>query len=276
MTYPAGFVGGGIPLGASPFSVRRAIARGGQVIRVVFSAEPKHRSSSALDDGLDPSNYDVAVLSGTAEPPRTVGVMPDVISFPAFALFYAGEYALDLQVDRPLVVGLEYEVTAKAAMVSAAALAIGWPYSADFYGAQTPTRNRQERRLPGLVDLASLTFAPGILVDSSGDWATQTGVDGTRKRCLRRVLTAKDSFAFLPGYGLPLDVKAPMTTARLTDTRSSIAKQIKQEPDVIDCKTSVAMDARGFLTISLTVKTAQDQEFGMSVQANGEGGVTVS
>ena len=261
---------------APTFHVDRAIAVGGQVIRVVFSSEPKHRSSSALDDGLDPSNYAVSVLSGTAEPPRTVGVLPGVIAYPAFAVFYSNEYALDLQVDRPLVVGLSYLVTARAALISAAALMISAPYSASFVGAARPTRSRQMRRLPGLVDLASLTFAPGILVDSSGDWATQTGLDGTKKRCMRRILTALNSFAFLPGYGLPLDVKTPMTTARLTETRSSIAKQIKQEPDVIDCKTSVTMDARGFLTISLTVKTAQDQEFDLTVQADGEGGVTVA
>lgn len=253
------------------FHVERAVARGGQVVRVVFSAEPKHKSASALDDGLNPANYAIAVVSGEAQVPHSVGVYQALVTFPAFGLFAATEFALDVQLDRPVVVGLGYSVTANPGLVSALHLAIGAPFSAPFVGAAVPTRSRQERRQPTMVDFLTVPFMPGIVVDSSGDWACHSGIDATRKRCLRRVLTQKNSFASLPGYGLAIDVKAPMTTARLTGVRADIAQQVKQEPDVVQAQSAVEMNALGYLRVDLKVRTADNQEITPSILAGPEG-----
>ena len=275
-TFSAGVDRVGGLLGAgSGLSVRRAVARGGQIVRVVFSAEPKHKSPAAVDDGLNPANYVVVAVTGDAEPLRTVCVYPTLVTFPAFGLQAAGECALDVQTDRPVVVGLLYLVTVRPWLVSAVGGAVGYPYSADFSGAAVPARYRQQRRQMPMTDFASSPFYGGIIVDSTGDWATHSGIDATKKRCFRRVLTQKGSFASLPGYGVGFDVKAPATTARLTAMRTELASQIQQEPDVVKAQTAVTMNAGGYLRIDLTVQTADNQEIPAAI-VTGDQGVTTT
>ena len=262
---------GGLLGAGSGLSVRRAIARGGQIVRVVFSAEPKHKSAAAVDDGLNPANYVVAVATGDAEPLRTVYVYPTLVTFPAFGLQETGECALDVQTDRPVVVGLLYLVTVRPAMAAAIGGLVGYPYSADFQGSAVPTRYRQQRRQMPMTDFATSPFDGGIIVDSSGDWATHSGIDATKKRCFRRILTQKSSFASLPGYGLAMDVKAPMTTARLTQMRTDIAQQIRQEPDVNKAQTGVSINASGYLRIDLKVQTSDNQEVPATISVSDQG-----
>ena len=256
------------------FEVVRALAVGGQVVRVVFSSEPKHKSPSALDDGRNPANYGVTITVGSGAVLVCVGVLPDVIAFPAFGVFAAGEYALDVQTDRPLVVGLTYQVTAKPVLVSALGLAIGAPYSASFVGAIRPVRTRQIRRRTGLVDLATDTFQPGITVDSAGDWASHEGIPGTKKRVLRRAMVRKNSFACLPGYGLATDFKAPATIANLNSIKTDLAQGVQQEPDVVKSQTSIVMDSRGLLALTIRAKTTDGQDLVASASATQNGGVT--
>jgi len=256
------------------FNVDRALAVGGQVVRVVFSSEPKHKSSSALDDGRNPANYGVTITVGTGATLFCVGVLPNVIAYPAFGVFNPGEYALDVQTDHPLVVGLTYQVTAKPALVSALGLAIGPPYSASFVGAIRPVRTRQIRRRTGLVDLATDPFQPGITVDSSGDWAHHEGLPGTKKRVLRRAMVKKNSFACLPGYGLATDFKTPATRDNLTSIKTDLAQGVQQEPDVVQSQTSIVMDSRGLLALTIRAKTSDGQDLTASASALPNGGVT--
>lgn len=270
-----GFDAGGAPLGAgSPFHVVRAIAVGGQVVRVVFSDEPKHRSASGLDDGRNPANYTVAISVGEGDPLFCVGVLPDVIAFPAFGVMLPTEFALDVQTDRPFVVGMTYIVTAKPAMISAVGDLIGYPYAASFIGAIRPVRTRQIRRRTGLVDLETDPFQFGIIVSQAGDWSAHEGLPTTRKRCLRRAFTRKDAFACLPGYGLGSAFKTPATTDMLTNLRTDLAQGIQQEPDVVKSQTAVAMDSRGFLSLTIKAKTPEGQDLLVSAQATQNGGLT--
>lgn len=256
------------------FQVLRALAVGGQMVRVVFSSEPKHKSNSALDDGRNPANYGVTITTGTGAILVCVGVLPDVIAFPAFGVFNAGEFALDVQTDRPLVVGLTYQVTAKPALISALGLAIGAPYSASFVGAIRPVRTRQMRRRTGLVDLATDPFQPGITVDSAGDWGHHEGIPSTKKRVLRRAMIRKNSFACLPGYGLATDFKTPATRDMLTSIKTDLAQGIQQEPDVVKSQTGVVMDARGLLALTILAKTSDGQDLTASASATQNGGIT--
>jgi hypothetical protein len=270
-----GFDEGGAPLGGgSPFHVVRAIAVGGQVVRVVFSDEPKHRSASGLDDGRNPANYTVAISVGEGDPLFCVGVLPDVIAFPAFGVMLPTEFALDVQTDRPFVIGMTYVVTAKPALISAVGDLVGYPYSASFVGAVRPVRTRQIRRRTGLVDLETDPFQLGIIVSPAGDWAAHEGLPTTRKRCLRRAFTRKDSFACLPSYGLGADFKTPATANMLGALRTDLSQGIRQEPDVEKAQTSVAMDARGFLALTIKAQTPEGQDLLVTAQATQNGGVT--
>jgi hypothetical protein len=257
------------------FQMVRALSVGGQVVRVVFNAEPKHKSPAASDDALNGSNYQVSVIAGQGQPPQSVGVHPDVIPYPAFGVWSNLEVAVDLQTDRPLVVGLRYRVLVSSAMVAQDGRQLAPPYTWEFDGEARPIVTLQQRGKMGLVDLASDPVGGGIMVDSSGDWTADNGdTVGTRKRCFRRVLTRKGGFAHLQSYGLDYDVKQPATTNRLAGLRSDIQAGLQQEPDVDSVATQVSMDSRGFLTLGMRVKTKQ----GINVPAVlsvSENGVTV-
>ena len=258
------------------FQLVRALSVGGQVVRVVFNAEPKHKSSAAFDDALNGANYQVTVIAGQGQPPQCVGVQPVVTFFPAYGVFNTGEVAVDVQTDRPLVVGLRYQIQVSAALVAADTWHIQPPYTWEFNGESRPIVTLQQRGKMGLVDLASDPIGGGIIVDASGDWAADNGdTVGTRKRCFRRVLTRKGGFAHLgKAYGLNYSIKTPATTNKLAGLRSDVQAQLGQEPDVDSVATQVSMDARGFLTIGFRAKTKQ----GLNVPAVlsvSENGVTV-
>ena len=273
-TNRAGYEQAGEYLGAgSGLHVVRALAVGGQVVRVVFSAEPKHRSASAIDDGRNPSNYDVTITVGAGQRLQVVGVSPDVIAWPAYGLWAASEFALDIHTDRVLVVGLQYRVTVKTPLVSALGESVGSPYAATFIGTARPTRTRQARRNTGLTDFASDPFTGGILVDSAGDWASHDGIAGTRKRIWRITLTPKGSFAFLPNFGLNHDIKKPATLSVLTGLRTDLRQQILQQPDVKSSSTAVVMDSRGLLNLTVSARTQAGQDISDTVKATPDGGI---
>ena len=257
----AGFEQAGERLGAgAPFHVVRAISVGGQVVRVVFSAQPKTKSPAAPDDCFNGANYQVAVVTGQGQVPQSVGTLLQVIAFPAFGVFNSGEYAVDLQVDRPLIVGMGYTVTVSHAVVGADGGAIGSPYSWSFVGAARPALTLAQRGKMGLVDFDSDPILGGIKIDNSGDRAHDNGdTVGTRKRCLRRATVFLNSFVHLQGYGLNYDIKCPATTNKLAAMRTDLQKQLKQEPDVTGVTTQIAADARGFTSIGMTVKTPTGQ-----------------
>jgi hypothetical protein len=244
-------------------------------VRVVFSSEPKHRSSSALDDGRNPGNYSVSITAGEGAPLRVVGVKPDVVAWPAFALQASTEFALDVQTDRPMVVGLEYVVTVKSALISADGVPVGYPYSAAFVGADRPTRTRQTRRKIGLVDLASDPFTGGIIVDSAGDWASHEGLEATRKRIWRIALTGRGKFVFLQTFGLNYDIKKPATLSILQGLRTDLKQQLSQQPDVKASSSAASMDVAGLLTLTINAQTTSGQQLSDTVQATPNGGITV-
>jgi hypothetical protein len=256
----AGFERAGDPMGAgSGISVLRAVAVGGQRIRVVFSSEPNHATASGVDDGRNPALYSLEIISGAGKELQCVGVVPDVVSWPAYGLVADGEYALDVQADRPVVVGLTYRITVKPALRSAAGDLIGYPYAAEFVGAARPARVRQLRRRVGLVDLASDPFAGGITVDSAGDWGSHEGLPATSKRIWRIAFTGKGKFIWLKNFGLVYDIKKPATQSILTGLRTDLKQQIAQQPDVKSSETEVLMNARGFLELNIKAKTVDGQ-----------------
>jgi hypothetical protein len=240
----------------------------------MFSSEPKHRSSSALDDGRNPANYGVAITAGEGSPLRIVGVKPYVVAWPAYGLAVATEFALDVQTDRDMVVGLQYLITVKPALISMDGLPVGAPYSAAFVGAARPTRTRQTRRKIGLTDLASNPFADGITVDSAGDWASHEGLEATRKRIWRVAFTGKGKFLYMPQFGLGYDIKKPATLSILQTLRTDLKQQIAQQPDVKASSTSVSMDARGLLTLTINAQTTTGQTVSDTVTATPDGRIT--
>jgi hypothetical protein len=272
----AGFERAGATMGSgSGLSVARAIAIAGQTVRVVFSSEPLHNSTAGINDARNGSNYAITILQGSGEPVRSLAVSATIVPYPAYGVTESGEVGLDLQVDRPLVVGLTYQVEVSRAVVSALGEPIGTPYTANFIGAVRPTLAPQLRRKIGLVDLATNPFQAGIVVDSAGDWASHEGVPGTKKRVWRIATTRKGGFVFMPNFGLKMDIKKPATLSLMSTLRTDLTQQILQQPDIVAAATGAVMDSRGFLTITVQGKTSSGQ--GLQTKASvTQAGVTTS
>lgn len=258
------------PAGALPgFAILRALAVGGQVVRVVFSHEPIRQSAAGNSDALNPSNYSVSLASGSGAPVQTVGVMATGSAYPAYGVVAPDEYGVDVQVDRALVVGMSYEVAVNRSVISARGETLAFPSSAQFVGAARPARTRQLRRKVGLVDLASDPFKGGIVV-KGGDWTRHEGVESTAKRIWRIVFTARGRFVWLPNFGLKFDIKKPATLAILGGLRTDLRQQLQRQPDIGSAESSVAMDGRGFLTLTIRAKTTSGQEAGGTVTASSD------
>jgi hypothetical protein len=248
--------------GGGGLHVVRAIAVGGQVVRVVFNKAPRTKTPAANNDGLNGSNFAITVLTGQATTPLCVSAL-QVVQFPAFGLLTAGEVGVDVQTDRNLVIGLSYQVVVSPRIVAADGDSMGAPYLASFVGAARPTRTRRNSR--SKADIIDLASGDAGLTVTNGDIGTVTGLDSTRIRCLRRTLTAKNSFAHLPGYGIGFQPKVPLSTARTGALKADLAQQIRSEPDVQNVTTNVTQDVRGFVQIVETIKTKVGTTLSLSV-----------
>lgn len=258
-----GFEAFGDPFGGGGgLHLVRAIAVGGQVVRAVFNKAPKTKSSAVNNDGLNGANYDLAITTGTGTKPLCISTAA-VIQFPAFGVQNSGEVGIDVQTDRPMVVGLAYSLTVTPRLIAFDGDTMGSPYSQPFVGAARPTRNRQNRSKQGIIDFSS---GDNGLTVTNGDIDTVTGIPSTKMRCLRRTLTMKNSFAHLPGYGSSFQPKAPMTTNRIGALQADLRQQLKQEPDVQDAAIQVTVDARGLAIIDERVQTKTNQSFLISTK----------
>lgn len=242
----------------------RAVAVAAQVVRAVFNKAPKTKSAAANNDGLNGANYDVAITVGTGSKPLCVSTAA-VIQYPAFGLLNAGEVGIDVQTDRPLVVGLSYSLTVTTRMIAFDDDPIGFPYVQPFVGAARPVRLRQNRSKQGIIDFAS---GDNGLTVVNGDIDTVTGIPSAKLRCLRRTLTRKNAFAHLPGYGSAFEPKAPMSPNRIGALQTDLRQQLRQEPDVQDASVRVTLDARGLAVIDEKVRTKRNQTFPLSTSTS--------
>lgn len=244
----------GDPLGGGgPVQVVRAVAVAGQVVRLVFTVGPTMRAPGGAWDGRNPANYVFGVASGQATVPIPVGVDPKLVPGPARAV-EAGQVAVDVHTDRQLIEGVVYRITARNLRTAAGALQ-GAPYSADFQGASRLRVVRQAGRLQDLVDVANLTDSGRWVVDDSADVAPEDPEAGTRKRVFRRILTPRDSFSFLPGYGGPLRIKGLASPNDMALYRSGLQLQLLEEPDVVAADVAVQIDATNVITVTARVRT---------------------
>lgn len=272
----AGFEAAGDPLGGGgTLHVVRARAVEGQTVRVVFSAEPRHLSAASQFDALTPSNYGFTVLLGTAIAPQPVGVKPELVTYPAPGLLDASEYGVDVAVDRPMVAGLRFRVTAHG-IVSRAGDPLGFPYSADFSGMVPLAKAAPKKSGIGYMDIATDLHTGALVVDSSGDLANHTGMDSLRKRVRRRQFTPKGAFSWLKNYGVGIDAKKPMTVNRLMRLKVDLAQQVRMEPEVADCSSTLSKPATSALKVQLQVKTKTGAILPMTATVDQNGGISVS
>lgn len=247
--------------GGGPISVVRALAVAGQVVRVTFSEEPLHRTPAGARDALNVANYVFSVVDGQATAPAAVGVSRDLVVGPAYGVGNgtdAGdERALDVHVDRQLVVGIRYRVFVKN-VDSLVGGEIGAPYTADFSGVTLLQETQRPQRRQDLTDF--LSVQGHWVIDDGGDVVPEPPqVDapdvGIRKRVLRRLGTSRGAFSFLSGYGLRIPLKGVATTAKMSELRDEAGPQLRREPEAQDVSVSVSVSGLGVTTVDARIKT---------------------
>ena len=254
---------GNIPWGggsAGTLDLVDALAIRENVVRVSFSNPVYFSGLLDAGDASRVEKYQVLFVPGTigldGEQVRPVTVVDaqlaveDGLTNPAI---------LDLTVDRPmtaypalylvtvtdvfsddLVVSVtgSLQVQAVYKLIAAAQLDTT-KQSADIANPQT---------LAAMLDPLPDTTDPQVLgtitYDDSGDYAFDEGVTNLKKRVIRRLVTRKNAYAHLPGYGVGVpDYQKRLATASTQAFLAADAEaQIGQEPDVAKARVTVVAD----------------------------------
>ena len=270
----------GDPMGSGgSLSVLRAVAVAGQVVRVVFSETPQHRTPSGRADALNPSNYIFSVVSGAATAPTPVGVLTDVVAGPAWGVGNGSsplapyERGIDVCVDRQLVLGIRYQVHVRQ-VASAFGGGLGAPYDAQFDGVTQLSETRLPERRQDLIDIANPPAIGCWQIDDSGDAAPEAEDLGLVKRVLRRFGTRKNSFAHLPGYGLAVDLKSIGSTSKLAALKVDAINQISQEPEVAAVSVTTSIDGTGLTFVNSLIKTRSGRQVRLNASISSDGAVS--
>jgi len=92
--------------------------------------------------------------------------------------------------------------------------------------------------------------------DASGDLSIAGNEASLRKRLFRRITTQPGEFAFLPNYGVGLQLKTLARQGQLQQLSNLVSAQVLLEPDVIQAAAATAVrptSGGGIVTVSLKV-----------------------
>ncbi len=269
---PTGWGGGGwgrTPWGAgslAPFSLLSAFAIRENVVRLSFTSPPYFSGIGDPGDASDPSRFTVRAVSGIGIDGVPVrAVLP--VSVEKAAVEGAGGTILDVIVDRPFSqYPCVYSITALG-IRSSLGLALGLGSTKQFLAVQAGMRGNTGDQLvagrdianpqtlqalfdpiPGAKDIAASKLGT-YLADGTGDIAADFGLTSYTKRVIRRIMSRKNGFAHLSGYGLgvPEQVKKLAKPGMREALASDAENQIRQEPETL--AVAVRVVVRGDVTI---------------------------
>lgn len=241
--------------------VVRAHAIKGQVVRLVFDEEPQHQGASGRYDALNPANYLLEVVTGQLYTAQIgvpafimcVGVDETIVTGPAVGVEAGDERGVDLHTDKPLMAAMRYRVTV-VNVRSRLGGGIGAPYSAEFVGV-VARKNAAPTRTKPFIDIGNSTIRGSWAIDSGGDLETDQDLENLRKRVLRRFMTPKGAFSWMPNYGCGIQLKEAASVGQLQQLRADLLNQIKQEPEVEAADVSLNLQAVGVLSVIAHIRT---------------------
>lgn len=282
-TWGAGAWGGAGP--GDGLALVDALAVRENVVRLTFSAPVYLSGIGDPPDAARASLYAVTPVAGSSgsdgDPTRPVAVVraelssADDVGAPAYGR------CVDLTLDRPMTswpgiyrvdvadawsADLSQELVAASAQVAALYRELLAP-SLESPALTGDLANPQTRPALAAGPVPASAAALGTFVYEGGDYAIEA--TSLAKRAVRRVVTRKDGFAHLPGYGvgLPGELKRlarPSTVARLV---SEAEAQIAQEPDVARVRVVATPDpgGSGLTRFRLLIRPSAGQPIGVDV-----------
>lgn len=97
-------------------------------------------------------------------------------------------------------------------------------------------------------------------MESSRDIALHDSERSLRKRVLRRLLSLRSAFVFLPGYGLNPRIKALIRPGMLQQLVNAIPEQVGQEPDVLRAAATAEEVAGGVVLVQIFVQRREGRD----------------
>jgi hypothetical protein len=241
--------------GVGELVIRGAVAIGLHEVLVDFDKTPMALDHGAFDSATNPKNWTLVPVDptrGSATPRSPV---------PTYALAVIGVDYDDFTAPTQVVITTDlameplvfYDLTAQPSIKGA-----GCEDLVD----QVTWRvlSRRAPRTPALPSAYYVdryrdihTTADGLVLEPNGDMALHGGVDGLRKRILRRVTTALGAFVMLPAYGTAVRIKSTIHRGDLQSLANSISAQIIKEPDVLRASAVVRLLATGIVHVDIAV-----------------------
>jgi hypothetical protein len=148
---------------------------------------------------------------------------------------------LDAQLEGP---GHRYRVIASPTLIGAPRPVSARSAELLTFGEQKTRTNKQTRKS---FDLANRgTFE----ADADGDYRNDAGLEGVKKRVMRRLTTGKGAFAHLPNYGLMLPLKRTISIGDLRSLQADALEQVQDE-GVLDAQVIVSSPEPGLLRLTV-------------------------
>lgn len=267
-----------VPFLASSFRIVLATPLNSNTIRVFFSLEPRHQSPLSSNDALNRRNWSLEVLAG-AGPVPTIESVENALPQPTIFSSLPDAWSVDLRLDQRLLLATSYRTTANAAIRSALASSALDPLASSGthpgISVARPRRPPRSSRAVDGVDLFYDTFQGLWRLDGRRDLDVHAGDDARRKRIIRRLITARGGFKHLPGYGVGLRTKEPVTTTRLAELRSEIRLQLLEEEDLEDVRVDANQIPDG-VVVRIVAKPRASAGIEMTFEVPSEGPIVVA
>lgn len=272
------------PIPTIDFAIFLAVAIESNLLRVVFTREPRHFSELSSDDALRRDAYEISIPTpaGDSIAPEVEGVEV-VASAAAWLLAHGIDLPLawyaDVRVARRLLYRESYQVIVSTSIEAAdgSGPLMANPGDRGTFPGIVEARGRKRVQPPSLrtdsIDVRYDTFAGTFVLDGRRDLDTHDGVEALKKRIIRRAISTPGGFSHLPDYGAGLRVKK-LEAREAPKIRQALLDQIRQEPEVAAVFVDVTFSG-GVLYAAIKVRTRSRKEFLMQFEQGSSGEILV-
>lgn len=258
--------------GPGLITIKGVIPISGNEIVVICDRAPRARDDDAFDDALIESHYTIEAIDPTVGDPPFIPPGEYKARYNPTIVHAAQDAEDDLQIILSTDVHLErrvrYSLTVDFLEGDAGETFAG-PNTFEFEALTPVPRYARIAQLGVATDPFS-DFANGFVASdetgepkavgtqvlAGGQYKRHGGVESTRKRLHRRILTERRRFLVLsPSYGTSFPVGSLARPTTLQQLVNDIAAGARSEPDVVAAECVATLGARGDVDITLRART---------------------
>lgn len=248
--------------------------------RVYLSEEPRHFSPLSQRDAYLRDNWAISIVSGPGRAPaveKAENALPQPTKFAGIPL----AWSVDIRTDTRFLAQTTYLVVASPTIRTAdnrTGMAIPPDDRGEapgIIGARDPKLGPTRPASLG-IDLRYDIFTGRLVLDAKNDIDVQGGLEAVRKRIIRRMITSKGGFYYLPDYGLGIQPKTLVRQTSRSILEADIREQILSEPDVVAVSVQITQLAVGMYLFTIQARTRQGSVPAIQLRANDHGQIFVA